>query len=837
MSHWTVTQEPGQRGVILEMFERFTERARRVIILAKEEAKRLNHSAVGTEHILLGIIREGEGVASKVLESLNINPERVRAEIESVIGRDERTPYEEVALTPRAKKVLDLALDEARRLGHNYIGTEHLLLGLIREGEGVAARVLEAMGADLERVRSQVVYLLGEEGTASYTKQASKTPTLDEFGRDLTKLARENKLDPVIGREREIERVIQVLSRRTKNNPALIGEPGVGKTAITEGLAQRIVRGDVPEVLRSKRVVQLDLAALVAGTKYRGEFEERMKKVMEEIRKAQGEVILFVDELHTLVGAGAAEGAIDASNILKPSLARGELQCIGATTLDEYRKYVERDAALERRFAPILVSEPTVEQTMEILRGLRDRYEAHHGVKIGDDALVAAATLADKYISARFLPDKAIDLMDEAASKIRLQASFRPQEVRQALEKAERARREKEEAIKNQGLEKATSLRDKEKVLRQKLEELESSWKTDKGRDITAVTADDIADIVSSWTGIPVMRLVEEETEKLLRMEDALHKRIVGQEEAVQAISRAVRRARVGLKDARRPIGTFIFLGPTGVGKTELTLALAEFMFGDEQAVVRIDMSEYTERHTISRLVGAPPGYVGYEEGGQLTEQVRRRPYSVVLLDEIEKAHPEIFNVLLQILEDGRLTNAQGRTVDFKNCVVIMTSNAGAPQIQWEGGFGFRGVENEQSDAQRIYDRMKTHVMEELRRTFRPEFLNRVDEIIVFRPLTREQIKTIVDILMERVRREIRGQGMDLVMTDAVRDLLAEKGYDPQYGARPLRRAIQRLVEDPLSDDMLRGKFGQGDEITLDARDGQVVFEKKREPVSADKGS
>jgi ATP-dependent Clp protease ATP-binding subunit ClpC len=816
------------------MFERFTERARRVIILAQEEAKRLNHSAVGTEHILLGIVREGEGVASKVLESLNISPERVRAEIESAIGRGERTPHEEVTFTPRAKKVLELALDEARRLGHNYIGTEHLLLGLIREGEGVAARVLEAMGADLERVRSQVVYLLGEEGTASYTKQASKTPTLDEFGRDLTKLARDNKLDPVIEREREIERVIQVLSRRTKNNPALIGEPGVGKTAITEGLAQRIVRGDVPEVLRNKRVVQLDLAALVAGTKYRGEFEERMKKVMDEIRKAQGEVVLFVDELHTLVGAGAAEGAIDASNILKPSLSRGELQCIGATTLDEYRKYVERDAALERRFAPILVAEPNVEQTVEILRGLRERYEAHHGVKISDDALVAAASLADKYISDRFLPDKAIDLMDEAASKIRLQASFLPQEVRQALDKAERVRREKEDAIKGQDFEKAASLRDKEKVLRQKLEELESSWKTDKGRDITTVTADDIADIVSSWTGIPVMRLVQEETEKLLKMELSLHQRIVGQEEAVHAVSRAVRRARAGLKDARRPIGSFIFLGPTGVGKTELTLALAEFLFGDEGAVIRIDMSEYTERHTVSRLVGAPPGYVGYEEGGQLTEQVRRRPYSVVLLDEIEKAHPEIFNVLLQILEDGRLTDAQGRTVDFKNCVTIMTSNVGAPQIQRDSGFGFRGSDNEKQEAERSYDRMKTHVMEELRRTFRPEFLNRVDEIIVFRPLTRDQIRLIVDILMDRVRREIRGQGMSLTVTPAARELLATEGYDPQYGARPLRRAIQRLVEDPLSDDMLRGKFTAGDEIVLDVREGIVVFEKWREPVSAD---
>ena len=818
------------------MFERFTERARRVIILAQEEAKRLNHSAVGTEHILLGIIREGEGVASKVLESLNISPDRVRTEIESAIGRGERTPYEEVAFTPRAKKVLELALDEARRLGHNYIGTEHLLLGLIREGEGVAARVLEAMGADLERVRAQVVYLLGEEGTTSYTKQTSKTPTLDEFGRDLTKLARETKLDPVIGREREIERVIQVLSRRTKNNPALIGEPGVGKTAITEGLAQRIVRGDIPEVLRNKRVVQLDLAALVAGTKYRGEFEERMKKVMDEIRKAQGEVILFVDELHTLVGAGAAEGAIDASNILKPALARGELQCIGATTLDEYRKYVERDAALERRFQPILVSEPSVEQTIEILKGLRPRYESHHGVSISDDALIAAATLAEKYIADRFLPDKAIDLMDEASSKIRLQASFLPQEVRQAVEKVERVRREKDDAIKAQDFEKAAPLRDKERVLRQKLEELESSWKKEKGRDVSTVSEEDIADIVSSWTGIPVTRLVEEEAQRLLHMEDSIHERIIGQEEAVRAVSKAVRRARTGLKDPRRPVGSFIFLGPTGVGKTELARALAEFLFGDENALIRIDMSEYSERHTISRLVGSPPGYVGYEEGGQLTEQVRRRPYSVVLFDEIEKAHPEIFNVLLQILDDGRLTDAQGRTVDFKNAVLIMTSNVGAPILEKEVAIGFRPSRGGDEAMASAYERMKERITEELRRTFRPEFLNRIDEIIIFRPLTSEQIKLIVNILISRVRRELRGQGMDLELSEAAKDLLANEGFDPSFGARPLRRAIQRLVEDQLSDELLRGNFSSGDTVIVDASDGKITFTKKRAPEPALKG-
>src|SRR5437899_1764442 len=818
------------------MWQRFTERARRVVFFAQEEAARLGENYVGTEHLLLGLVRADESVAARILDRLGVPLGRIRSEIERQVTRGHGNLGQDMQLTPRAKRVIDLAYEEARQLNNNYIGTEHLLLGLIREGDGLAARVLVKLGADLERTRREVYAMQEGENQPSHNRSRSRTPTLDEFGRELTEVARNEKLDPVVGRHTEIERVIQILSRRIKNNPCLIGEAGVGKTAIAEGLAQRIVHEDIPEPLKDKRIVALDLPGLVGGTKYRGEFEERMKRVMDEIRKAQNEVVLVGDELHTLVGAGAAEGAIDASNILKPALARGELQCIGATTLDEYRKYVERDAALERRFQPILVSEPSVEQTIEVLKGRQDRYESHHGVTISDEALVAAATLAEKYIADRFLPDKAIDLMDEASSKIRLQASFLPQEVRQAVEKVERVRREKEESIKNQDFEKAAQLRDKERVLRQKLEELESSWKREKGRDISTVTAEDIADVVSSWTGIPVTRLVEEETQRLLKMEESIHERIVGQEEAVSAVAKAVRRARTGLKDPRRPVGSFIFLGPTGVGKTELARALAEFLFGDENALIRIDMSEYSERHTISRLVGSPPGYVGYEEGGQLTEAVRRRPFSVVLFDEIEKAHPEIFNVLLQILDDGRLTDAQGRAVDFKNAVIIMTSNVGAPLLEKEVAIGFKPTRDELTAMDSAYARMKEHITEELRRTFRPEFLNRIDEVIIFRPLTGDQIKAIADILIARVQRELRGQNMQLELTEAAKDLLAKEGFDPTFGARPLRRTIQRLIEDQLSDELLRGSFSPGDTVVVDARDERIVFERKRQPEPALKG-
>lgn len=813
------------------MFGRFTERAQKVFLLAQEEARRLKHPAVGTEHLLLGLLREGEGIAAKALQTLGVDLQKLREEVEKVVAPGETRPGEEVGLTPRAKKVLELAHEEGRRQGVSYVGTEHILLGLIREGEGVAARILISQGLSLDKVRRQVLMLLGGIGPvppghphAGMARGRSQTPTLDDLGRDLTQLAREGKLDPVIGRDREIERVIQVLSRRTKNNPVLIGEPGVGKTAIAEGLAQRIVEGKVPEILADKRVVTLDMSAVVAGTKYRGEFEERLKKVIDEIRNA-GNIILFIDEVHTLVGAGAAEGAIDAANILKPALARGELQCIGATTLDEYRKHIEKDAALERRFQPVTIGEPTVEETIEILRGLRDRYEAHHRVKITDSALKAAARLSDRYITDRFLPDKAIDLMDEAASRVRLRAYTAPPDVKELEEKLEKLQKEKEAAVVSQEFEKAAALRDQEQQVRAELEKIKNSWAQRKELDQSIVTEEDIAEIVSSWTGIPVSKLREEETERLLRMEEILHRRVIGQDEAVRAVARAIRRARAGLKDPKRPIGSFIFLGPTGVGKTELARALAEALFGDEEAMIRFDMSEYMEKHTVSRLLGAPPGYVGYEEAGQLTEAVRRRPYSVVLFDEIEKAHPDVFHVLLQVIEDGRLTDAKGRTVDFRNTVIIMTSNVGAQLIRREGRLGFKAGARE---AEENYEAMKERVTEELRRTFRPEFLNRIDEIIVFHALNEEHMKEIVELMLRNLGRRIAEYGLYLEFTGAAKELLVRKGYDPMYGARPLRRVIQRMVEDRLSEEMLEGKFKAGDEIIVDAKGEELTFSLKR---------
>jgi len=812
------------------VFGKFTERAQKVVVLSQEEARRLGHNVVGTEHILLGLCAEGEGVAARALQSMGISLDKVRSEVEKVIGRGEGNPVGQPTFTPRAKRVLELAFDEARNLGHTYIGTEHILLGLIREGEGVAAQVLKNLGADVDKVRRTVIELLGGAATAG-TKQTTRSrrmPTLEQYGRDLTEQAREGKLDPVLLREKEIQRVIQVLSRRTKNNPVLIGEPGVGKTAIVEGLAQKIVAGDVPETLLGKRVVALDLGALVAGSKFRGEFEERLKKVMEEIRTA-GDVILFIDELHTIIGAGAAEGAIDASNILKPALARGELQAIGATTIDEYRKHVEKDAALERRFQPIMVEEPTVDQTIRILEGLRDRYEAHHRVKITDEALRAAARLSDRYVTDRYLPDKAIDLIDEAASKVRLKALVAPPELKDLEERIEKTRLEKESAIKNEEFEKAAELRDLEQRLQDELNQKRENWKNSRSRNEAKVTEEDIAEVVSSWTGIPVKRLAEEETERLLHLEEILHQRVVGQDEAIDAVARAIRRARAGLKNPKRPIGSFIFLGPTGVGKSELARALAEALFGDEDAMIRLDMSEYMERHTVSRLMGAPPGYVGYEEGGQLTEQVRRHPYSVVLFDEVEKAHPEVFNVLLQVLEDGRLTDAQGRTVDFRNTVLIMTSNVGAHEIQRSTAIGFRKTEDEKSD----YEQMKSKVMDELRRTFRPEFLNRIDEIIVFHSLTRDDIKKIVDIMLREIQSELKERDMKLVVTDAAKEFLVDKGFDREYGARPLRRAIQRYIENPLSEEVLMGHFKEGQIIHADLQDGEIVF---RADPPGDKG-
>jgi len=815
------------------MFERFTDRARRVVVLAQEEARMLNHNYIGTEHILLGLIHEGEGVAAKALESLGIALEGVRQQVEEIIGQGQQAPSGHIPFTPRAKKVLELSLREALQLGHNYIGTEHILLGLIREGEGVAAQVLVKLGADLNRVRQQVLQLLsgyqGKEPAESGSGRGEGTPSsslvLDQFGRNLTASAREGKLDPVIGRGKEIERVMQVLSRRTKNNPVLIGEAGVGKTAVVEGLAQNIVKGEVPETLKDKQLYTLDLGSLVAGSRYRGDFEERLKKVLKEIR-TRGDIILFIDEMHTLVGAGAAEGAIDAASILKPMLARGELQTIGATTLDEYRKYVEKDPALERRFQPIQVQEPTIDHTIEILKGLRDRYEAHHRVSITDSALVSAATLADRYINDRFLPDKAIDLIDEAGARMRIRRMTAPPDLRDFDEKIAAVRRDKESAIDAQDFERAAKLRDSEKQLLIKKTEREKQWKAGDLDVVAEVDDEQIAEVLANWTGIPVFKLTEAETTRLLRMEDELHKRIIGQNEAVKAVSKAIRRTRAGLKDPRRPSGSFIFAGPSGVGKTELSKALAEFLFGDDDALIQIDMGEFHDRYTASRLFGAPPGYVGYEEGGQLTEKVRRKPFSVVLFDEIEKAHQEVYNTLLQVLEDGRLTDGQGRTVDFKNTVIIFTTNLGTADISKAVGLGFSASNDEAS----TYERMKSKVNDEVKKHFRPEFLNRIDDTIVFHQLTEEEIITMVDLMVNRVETQLRNKDMELELTTLAKRLLAKRGFDPVLGARPLRRTIQREIEDQLSEKILFGEIEPGQIIIVDAQnwDGEGPAEEAR---------
>jgi ATP-dependent Clp protease ATP-binding subunit ClpC len=800
------------------MFERFTDRARRVVVLAQEEARMLNHNYIGTEHILLGLIHEGEGVAAKALESMGISLDAVRAQVEEIIGQGQQAPSGHIPFTPRAKKVLELSLREALQLGHNYIGTEHILLGLIREGEGVAAQVLVKLGADLNRVRSTVIQLLsGYQGKEAVSQGgpaegiASTSTVLDQFGRNLTVAAREGKLDPVIGREPEIERVMQILSRRTKNNPVLIGEPGVGKTAVVEGLAQAIATNDVPETLKDKQVYSLDLGALVAGSRYRGDFEERLKKVLKEI-KSRGDIIIFIDEIHTLVGAGAAEGAIDAASILKPMLARGELQTIGATTLDEYRKHIEKDAALERRFQPIQVKEPSVAHTIEILKGLRDRYETHHRVSITDGALAAAANMADRYISDRFLPDKAIDLIDEAGSRLRIKRMTAPAELREFDTKIADARKAKESAIDGQDFEGAAAFRDQEKTLIQERSEAEKNWKATDLDKVTEVDEELIAQVLSASTGIPVFKLTEEETARLLRMEDELHRRVIGQDQAIKALSQAIRRTRAGLKDPKRPGGSFIFAGPSGVGKTELSRTLASFLFGDESALIQLDMSEYSERHTASRLFGAPPGYVGYDEGGQLTEKVRRRPFSVVLFDEIEKAHPDIFNSLLQVLEDGRLTDSQGRTVDFKNTIIIMTTNLGTRDISKSLGLGFSNNDDDLTN----YDRMNGKVTEELKTHFRPEFLNRIDDVIVFHQLNKEQIHHIVDLMVANLDERLKSKDMGIELTQAARDLLAARGYDPLLGARPLRRVIQREIEDSLSERILFGELKAGEIIVVD---------------------
>ena len=794
-------------------FEKFSERARRVLSLAQEEAQRFNHNYIGTEHILLGLVRETEGVAARVLSSLSVDLSKVRSAVEFIIGRGEKPAQGEIGLTPRAKKVVELAVDEARRMNHTYIGTEHLLIGLLREGEGVAAGVLESLGVTLDKVRAETHRILSHtSGTGSQSSRGttSKTPTLDQLGIDLTIAAKSEKLDPVVGREKEIERMVQILSRRTKNNPVLVGEPGVGKTAIVEALAQLISGGDVPETLSGKRLVTLDMGALVAGTKYRGEFEERLKKVIEEI-KASGNCVLFIDEIHTIVGAGAAEGAVDASNILKPSLARGEIQCIGATTLDDYRKYVERDPALERRLQPVRVEEPSDDDTVAILMGVRSKYEEHHKVDISDEAIRSAALLAQRYIPDRFLPDKAIDLIDEAGSRVRLRGSATPASVKDAMQVLEQVRKEKDEAIASQQYEAAAELRNRELRQNENLDTLEKEWQEGENSERRVVTEDDIAEVVSMWTGIPVTRLAEEETERLLQMEAELHKRIIGQDEAIVSISKSVRRARAGLKDARRPIGVFMFLGPTGVGKTELVRALAEFMFGDEDNMIRLDMSEFQERHTVARLIGAPPGYVGYDEGGQLTEGVRRKNYCAVLLDEIEKAHPEVFNILLQIFDAGQLTDARGRKVDFRNSILVMTSNLGSDLIKRESTLGFAAKSNDSQTDESAYERMREKVMEEVKRFFRPEFLNRIDSTVVFHQLTQAEILEIVDLMMDQVRDELGEKEIDLELTEPAKVYLGEKGFDPILGARPLRRLIQNEIEDSLSDEVLSRRLVAGD--------------------------
>jgi len=803
-------------------FEKFTERARRVLTIAQEEAQHFNHNYIGTEHILLGLIREEGGVAARVLANLGVGLTKVRSAVEFIIGRGEKPSSGETGLTPRAKRVIELAIDEARHLSHNYIGTEHLLLGLLREGEGIAASVLDSFGITLERARAETVHILSQ-GTfrPKVSRATSRTPALDQLGIDLTAAANAGKLDPVVGRVKEIERVIQILSRRTKNNPALIGEPGVGKTAIVEGLAHRIVAGDVPGTLEGKRLITLDIGSLVAGTKYRGEFEERLKKVIDEIKTA-GNCVLFVDEFHTIVGAGAAEGAVDAANILKPSLARGELQCIGATTLDDYRKYIERDSALERRFQPILVTEPSVDETLEILRGVKERYEEHHRLTISDDALNAASTLAARYIPDRFLPDKAIDLIDEAASRVMIKNRTVPITLKEARQAEDSVRKDKDAALATQQYEYAAELREREVQLEEKIKRIEAEWQSEQEQVAPVVTAEDIAEVVSMWVGIPVVQLTADETSRLLHMEEALHKRIIGQDEAVTVVAKAVRRARAGLKDPRHPIGNFLFLGPTGVGKTELVRALAEFMFGSEDALIRLDMSEFMERHTVARLVGAPPGYIGYEEGGELTEAVRRKSYCTILLDEIEKAHPDVLNILLQIFDDGHLTDAKGRRVDFRNSIIVMTSNVGAELIRKGSTIGF-AIHDEAKTQQESYERMKDKLLGELKKTFRPEFLNRIDGVVVFHSLTEEHIRKIVDLMLAPVTQQLAEKGIKLEVTEVAKDFLGKKGYDEVFGARPLRRVIQDMVEDKLSEDLLRGKFQAGDTVIVDLEGEEVV--------------